>query len=98
MQLNKSNCQLVIQTIDPVQAEKVGEFINKLKTFRNGDASFTFVLDDISGNSFLENPCAPNRDEAMTITKYDRTTEDNEALGFEATEGIVIKKIIRFVI
>ena len=92
MQLNNSKFNIVlIQAVDPEQADKVGEFIKKLKTFRNGDVSFTFVLDDISGNSFVENPHAPNKDEAMTITKYDRTAEQNRALGFEVTDGNCLK-------
>ena len=74
------------KAVDSEQADKVGAFIKKLKTFRNGDAPFTFVLDDISGNSFVENPHAPNKDEAMTITRYDRTAEQNRALGFEVTD------------
>ena len=73
--------------MDPEQEEKIGEFIEKLKTYRSGDVPFTFVLDDISGNSFVENPYAPNKDEAMTITKYNRTKEQNQALGFDEIHG-----------
>ena len=67
--------------------EKIDRLIEKLKTYQNGDAPFTFVLDDISGNSFVEDPYAPNKDEAMTITKYKRTKEQDQALGFDETQG-----------
>lgn len=39
------------------------------------------MLDDISGNSFVENPFAPKNDQAMTVTKYDRTEEQDNKLG-----------------
>ncbi|XP_028401947.1 zinc finger protein ZPR1-like [Dendronephthya gigantea] len=74
------------KAVDPEQAEKVGQFIEKLKTYRKGDVPFTFVLDDISGNSFVENPHAPDNDAAMTVTKYDRTEDQNRALGFIASD------------
>lgn len=67
--------------------EKIDRLIEKLKTYQNGATLFTFVLDDISGNSFVENPYAPNKDEAMTITKYNRTKEQDQALGFDETQG-----------
>ena len=42
---------------------------------------FHFEIDDPSGNSFIENPNAPYRDERMTTKKYRRTVEQNEKLG-----------------
>ena len=89
---NNTFLNILIQAVDPEQAEKVGQFVDKLKTYRSGDNPFTFVLDDISGNSFVENPHAPNNDEAMTITKYDRTKEQNQALGFEESDGNYFQK------
>ena len=43
--------------------------------------TFHFEIDDPSGNSFIENPNAPYRDEQMTIKKYRRTSEQNSLLG-----------------
>jgi len=37
---------------------------------------FTFEIDDPSGNSFVQNPNAPNVDEFVTVTKFARTVED----------------------
>ena len=73
--------------LNPEQAEKLDKFIQKLWSCRDGLISFTFVLDDISGNSYVENPLAPKSDDAMTITKYERTKEQNQLLGLDETRG-----------
>ena len=85
-----------MQIVDPEQAEKVDQFLNKLKAYRNGESPFTFVVDDISGNSFVENPYAPNNDESMTITKYDRTKEQTQELGFETNDGMYFEHTTPF--
>lgn len=79
--------QPVRRTDHPATADKIDNFVAQLEKYKNGESAFTFVLDDISGNSFVENPFAPNRDESMTITKYDRTQEQDQKLGmYESTE------------
>ncbi len=42
---------------------------------------FVQVLDDPSGNSFIENPSAPQRDEALTQIHYVRTREQDIQIG-----------------
>lgn len=42
---------------------------------------FDFILDDPSGNSYIENLCAPNKDPQIIIKEYTRTQEQNEFLG-----------------
>lgn len=37
-------------------AEAIDAFLVKLKAFASGEQAFTFVIDDPSGNSFIENP------------------------------------------
>ena len=44
-----------LQKVDPKTAEAIDQFLLKLRTVASGDASFTFVLDDPAGNSFIEN-------------------------------------------
>ena len=39
------------------------------------------ILDDPSGDSFIENPEAPKKDPNMTISFYKRTQEQNDLLG-----------------
>ncbi|KAG7261088.1 hypothetical protein CRUP_003148 [Coryphaenoides rupestris] len=56
---------------------EVDEFINNLQKLKDVEEGFTLVIEDISGNSFMENPVAPQRDEAMTVSHFARTTEQD---------------------
>eukprot|EP00903_Cladosiphon_okamuranus_P005534 g5511.t1 len=47
---------------------------------------FTMVVDDPSGNSFVENPSAPNRDIALTTTHYTRTAQQDLFLGLQPSK------------
>lgn len=47
---------LIFQKVDPHTAEAIDSFLLKLKACASGDSSFTFVLDDPAGNSYIENP------------------------------------------
>ena len=42
--------------MDPQKAEAIDQFLVKLRCLGSGESAFTFVLDDPSGNSFIENP------------------------------------------
>lgn len=44
---------------------------------------FHQILDDPSGNSFVENPHAPQKDEALVVTHYRRTVAQAALLGIE---------------
>ncbi|KAM8927685.1 zinc finger protein ZPR1 [Pelodytes ibericus] len=68
---------------DELVAEKIDEFITKLQCLKEGETPFTFVVDDPSGNSFVENPFAPQKDEALTVTRYMRSPEHDRILGLE---------------
>ncbi|NWJ08961.1 ZPR1 protein, partial [Crypturellus undulatus] len=39
------------------------------------------IIDDPSGNSFVENPHAPQKDEALVVTHYRRTAQQDALLG-----------------
>ena len=59
--------------------------------------NFTLILDDVSGNSFIENPHAPKEDPCMTFVQYMRSTEQDASLGLQsaseaATEGKTAEK------
>ncbi|XP_023224370.1 zinc finger protein ZPR1-like [Centruroides sculpturatus] len=41
------------------------------------------VIDDPSGNSFVENFCAPKQDENLEVYNYTRTSEQDELLGIK---------------
>ncbi|XP_007547093.1 zinc finger protein ZPR1 [Poecilia formosa] len=66
---------------EPQVAEKIEEFIQKLKKLKDVEREFTLVIEDPSGNSFVENPLAPQKDEALTVTRFKRTAQQDEQLG-----------------
>lgn len=70
--------------VDPQTAEAIDEFLVKLRACAAGNSSFTFVLDDPSGNSFIENPFAPSPDQSLSINFYERTPEQQASLGYLA--------------
>lgn len=65
-------------------AERIDEFIVKLKELKQVASPFTLIIDDPSGNSFVENPHAPQKDHALMITHYNRTLQQEEMLGLQA--------------
>ncbi|OVA05104.1 zinc finger protein [Macleaya cordata] len=75
--------------VDPETAEALDRFLMKLKSCAIGDVSFTLILDDPAGNSFIENPFAPSMDPSLTIKFYERTPEQQASLGFavESSSG-----------
>uniref|UniRef100_A0A4W5NH46 Zinc finger protein ZPR1 n=1 Tax=Hucho hucho TaxID=62062 RepID=A0A4W5NH46_9TELE len=44
------------------------------------------VIDDPSGNSFVENPFAPQKDEALSVSHYKRTPQQDAQLGIKAED------------
>jgi len=61
---------------------KVAMVIMQLTRYAAGEIlPFTLILDDCSGNSYIENPRAPAIDPRMKITKYTRTREQDISLG-----------------
>ncbi|NWU90730.1 ZPR1 protein, partial [Upupa epops] len=80
--------QPVRRATDEEVAKKIEEFIGKLKQLKEVHSPFTFILDDPSGNSFVENPRAPQRDEALVVTHYRRTPEQAALLGLEGEEEL----------
>ncbi|XP_039140216.1 zinc finger protein ZPR1-like [Dioscorea cayenensis subsp. rotundata] len=70
--------------VDPMTAEAIDQFLLKLRSVASGEATFTFILDDPAGNSFIENPYAPSMDSSLSIHFYERTREQQESLGFLA--------------
>ncbi|EFA80235.1 ZPR1-type zinc finger-containing protein [Heterostelium album PN500] len=68
---------------DIESATKIVEFVTKLVDLMNVEKPFTIVIDDPSGNSYVENPMAPKADPNLTITKFARTAEQNAMLGLQ---------------
>lgn len=71
-------------------AEMGEEFIGKIKETIDGLSDildgkkypFDFIVDDPSGNSFVENPYAPQTDPNITVKYFDRTKEMLEKMGY----------------
>jgi zinc finger protein len=53
--------------------------LDDLKGLKLG--AFEIILDDPSGDSFIENPLEPQKDPNMMLSFYKRTQEQNEMLG-----------------
>ena len=71
------------------KVEKISSFLDKLEkalTYQN--LPFHFEIDDPSGNSFVENPYAPNTDPYTKITYYIRTQQHLHDMGiYSEQEG-----------
>ena len=72
----------MLQESDPELCQKLEQFVKKLDDLRNFNlGDFEVILDDPSGDSFIENPFEPKKDPNMTVTFYKRSKEQNEDLG-----------------
>uniref|UniRef100_H2Y6X1 Zinc finger ZPR1-type domain-containing protein n=1 Tax=Ciona savignyi TaxID=51511 RepID=H2Y6X1_CIOSA len=79
--------QPIRKSLHPDVFEKIEVFIAKLETLRTTDEEFTLVVDDPSGNSFVENPFAPKEDPAMSFSYYKRSIDQNKTLGLAADDA-----------
>ncbi|KAM7401709.1 hypothetical protein PAMP_017004 [Pampus punctatissimus] len=80
--------QVVRRAADPEVAVKIDEFIQKLRKLKEVESEFTLVIEDPSGNSFVENPSAPQKDEALTVSRFKRTTQQDIQLGIKAEDDL----------
>lgn len=58
--------------------------LSKIQRILDYQDPVTVVLDDPSGNSYIENLKAPAKDPKMTIKHYKRTADQDELLGLQA--------------
>lgn len=80
--------QPVRRAADPQVAEKIDEFIQKLSKLKAVESEFTVVIEDPSGNSFVENPVAPQKDENLTVSRFNRTVQQDISLGLRADDDL----------
>lgn len=78
--------QPVRRATEPQVAEKIDEFIQSLNRLKRVEGEFTLIIEDPSGNSFVENPAAPQRDEALTVSRFKRTPQQDMQLGLRADD------------
>jgi len=60
---------------------RMDKFKAKFQECVSASVTFTVVLDDPAGNSYLQNVYAPEEDPELTIVTYERTFDQNEELG-----------------
>ena len=73
----------MLQKYDPATAAKIDEFIQKIQEVIDGKRfPFTLILEDPAGNSFIQNPNAPNKDNYLTSKLFPRTPEDYISMGY----------------
>ncbi|CDW90766.1 zinc finger [Stylonychia lemnae] len=69
--------------VDPATAEKIDDFVNRMQDYIDGKKfPFTFIVDDPSGNSYVQNPNAPSKDEYCTTEFYPRSADDYIKMGY----------------
>ena len=73
------------EEIDPDTAHKVTDFIQILEDHMSAKTvPFTFIVDDLCGNSFVQNFNAPKIDPFLKEIHYTRTSKQQEFLGLAA--------------
>ncbi|XP_017042054.1 zinc finger protein ZPR1 [Drosophila ficusphila] len=65
----------------PEAAASIDAYIERLQLLKEVTTPFRLILEDISGNSFIENPLAPASDPQLKTSHFTRTQEQNEQLG-----------------
>jgi len=75
------------------EKEKLLEFVGKLESLLELKQPFTLVVDDPSGNSFVENPIAPKQDPQLMTTHYVRSSEQDILIGLNPGAGQLKKDL-----
>ena len=78
---------------DPITAEKIDEYCKKLERYASmQEMPFTFIVEDPSGNSFVQNPSAPTADQYCKKTQWIRSIEEYQALGYPVDQATLSVK------
>jgi len=73
---------------DPITAGKIDEYCETLRQYKDGEKMpFTFILEDPSGNSFVQNPSAPTADQYCKRSQWIRSAEEYKAMGYSVDEA-----------
>ncbi|XP_067637237.1 zinc finger protein ZPR1 isoform X2 [Eurosta solidaginis] len=72
----------------PDAATAIDAFIEKLASLKDLKINFTLILEDISGNSFIENPFAPSSDTNCKTQQFERRKEQDQVLGLYSDEDV----------
>lgn len=81
---------------NPEAAKTIDDFVIALKKLREMETPFTLIIEDISGNSAIENLNAPHPDADCSTKWFNRTVEQDHLLGIftqaELNEEEEVKK------
>lgn len=73
----------------PEAAKQIDEFMEKLRQLKDVEKKpFSLLLEDISGNAFIENFVAPSTDPQMHISYFVRTKKQDHMLGLFDLEEV----------
>ncbi|KAJ3053006.1 hypothetical protein HK097_005233 [Rhizophlyctis rosea] len=65
---------------------QIESVIQTLQSYTDNAQSFTLILNDPAGNSYIENLSEPQPDPKITVRRYKRTAEQCEMLGLQPEE------------
>ncbi|OTF74690.1 zinc finger protein ZPR1-like protein [Euroglyphus maynei] len=68
------------------QRKAMVDFIERMRRLKDASEQFTLIIEDISGNSFIENYLAPQPDPQLKVTNFIRTIDEDKLLGIYETE------------
>ncbi|XP_046917789.2 zinc finger protein ZPR1 [Dermatophagoides farinae] len=69
------------EQIDNDQRNAMVDFIERMHGLQETREPFTLIIEDISGNSFIENFLAPEPDPRLKVTNFIRTIDEDKLLG-----------------
>jgi zinc finger protein len=76
--------------VDPETARKIDEYCETLKEYAQGKRyPFKFIVEDPSGNSYVQNPSAPTADQYCKKTNWIRSIDDYTIMGYPADQATV---------
>ncbi|CAG0919626.1 unnamed protein product [Notodromas monacha] len=73
--------QVVRKIVEPENAAKIEEFIERVEKTLELSEPFSMILSDPSGSSFVENPRAPSSDPDLIVTYFATTKEQDHEMG-----------------
>lgn len=80
--------QPVRRALHPEDAASIDKYVARIQDLLTVSAPFTLVVDDPSGNSFVENPWAPGLDPGRRLEQFERTREQDNMLGLYSQEQL----------
>jgi len=80
--------QPVRKHMDPEGYESIEKFVQKFKDLLDLQKKFRIILEDPSGNSFIENPLAPSADPGRVEKHFQRTNKQDHMVGLYTEEEL----------